>query len=106
MVSSAIFVWPGLTVLLSYPAKTFEEVQGAVAELVKDRILIGHAIQNDLKVCTLLQVTCPWCISCMTPLSPGTLALTSSGANSGHATSSSSAWPKPLCSTRSEEPGT
>jgi RNA exonuclease 4 len=32
------------------PAKTFEEVQGTVAELMKDRILIGHAIQNDLKV--------------------------------------------------------
>jgi RNA exonuclease 4 len=33
-----------------FPAKTFEEVQGAVAELMKDRIVIGHAIQNDLKV--------------------------------------------------------
>ena len=31
------------------PAKTFEVVQGAVAELMKDRILIGHAIQNHLK---------------------------------------------------------
>jgi len=53
MVSSAIFVWPGLTVPLSYPAKTFEEVQGAVAELFKARILIGHAIQNDLKALML-----------------------------------------------------
>jgi hypothetical protein len=31
-------------------AKSSEEVQGAVSELIKDRILIGHAIQNDLKV--------------------------------------------------------
>ena len=35
---------------LLFPAKSFEEVQGAVAELMKDRILVGHAIQNDLKV--------------------------------------------------------
>jgi DNA polymerase III epsilon subunit-like protein len=48
---------------LSLAAKTFEEVQGAVAELTKDRILIGHAIQNDLKVCTLIRVTSLWCIS-------------------------------------------
>jgi RNA exonuclease 4 len=40
----------GLTVSPLSPAKTFEEVQGAVAELMKDRILIGHAVQNDLKV--------------------------------------------------------
>jgi hypothetical protein len=33
-----------------FPAKTFEEVQGVVAELMKDRTVIGHAIQNDLKV--------------------------------------------------------
>ena len=39
-----------LTVSLLFPAKTFEEVQGAVAELMKDRIVIGHAIHNDLKV--------------------------------------------------------
>jgi RNA exonuclease 4 len=38
---------------LSLTAKTFEEVQGAVAGLIKSRILIGHAIQNDLKVCPL-----------------------------------------------------
>jgi RNA exonuclease 4 len=40
----------GLTVSPLSPAKTFEEVQGGVAELMKDRILIGHAVQNDLKV--------------------------------------------------------
>jgi hypothetical protein len=33
-----------------FPAKTFEEIQGVVAELMKDRTVIGHAIQNDLKV--------------------------------------------------------
>lgn len=31
-------------------AKPFEEVQKQVADLVKDRILIGHAVHNDLKV--------------------------------------------------------
>lgn len=31
-------------------AKSFEEVQKMVADLTKDRILIGHAIHNDLKV--------------------------------------------------------
>ena len=40
----------GLTVTPLSLAKTFEEVQVAVSELMKDRILIGHAIQNDLKV--------------------------------------------------------
>jgi RNA exonuclease 4 len=50
MVIPAIFVLHRLTVS---PAKTFEEVQSAVAELIKDRILIGHAIQNDLKVCAV-----------------------------------------------------
>ena len=43
-------VCTGLTVFPLFPAKTFEEVQSAVAELMNDRILIGHAIQNDLKV--------------------------------------------------------
>ncbi|KAM7540634.1 hypothetical protein Aperf_G00000044656 [Anoplocephala perfoliata] len=32
------------------PAKTFEEVQAHVIEICKDRILVGHAIYNDLKV--------------------------------------------------------
>lgn len=31
-------------------AKPFEEVQKRVAALTKDRILVGHAIHNDLKV--------------------------------------------------------
>lgn len=34
-------------------AKPFDTVQKQVAELLKDRILIGHAVYNDLKVCTL-----------------------------------------------------
>jgi DNA polymerase III epsilon subunit-like protein len=32
------------------PAATFEEVQKQTAALLKDRILVGHAVQNDLKV--------------------------------------------------------
>jgi RNA exonuclease 4 len=40
----------GLTASLLFPAKTFEEVQSAVSELMKDRIVVGHAIQNDFKV--------------------------------------------------------
>ena len=31
-----------------------------VAELMKDRILIGHAIQNDLKVRFALYLLCAW----------------------------------------------
>jgi hypothetical protein len=34
-------------------AKPFDAVQKQVAELLKDRILIGHAVYNDLKVSTL-----------------------------------------------------
>ena len=40
-----------ILVSLKILAKTFEEVQGSIAELIKDRVVIGHAIQNDLKVC-------------------------------------------------------
>ena len=36
------------------PAKSFQEVQRRVAELLEDRILIGHAVHNDLKVCAVL----------------------------------------------------
>lgn len=32
-------------------AKPFDEVQKKVSELLKDRILVGHAVYNDLKVC-------------------------------------------------------
>ncbi len=31
-------------------AKPFEEIQTQVAELLKDKILVGHAVFNDLKV--------------------------------------------------------
>ena len=31
-------------------APTFHQVQGEVAELIKDRVLVGHAIHHDLKV--------------------------------------------------------
>jgi RNA exonuclease 4 len=62
----------------SPPAKSFEEVQGAVSELIKDRVLIGHAIQNDFKVCILL----PYVRSTNSLISSGPHAFTSAGANS------------------------
>jgi hypothetical protein len=68
----------GLTTPSFSPAKSFEEVQGAVSELINDRILIGHAIQNDLKVCILL----PYVRSTNSLLSSGPHAITSTGANS------------------------
>jgi RNA exonuclease 4 len=45
--------WSGIRARDMINAKTFEEVQGVVAELMKDRILVGHAIQNDLKALML-----------------------------------------------------
>ncbi|KAK7691686.1 hypothetical protein QCA50_005086 [Cerrena zonata] len=36
-------------------AKPFNEVQEKVAELIKDRILVGHAIHNDMKALLLSQ---------------------------------------------------
>jgi RNA exonuclease 4 len=38
-------------------AKPFEEVQKRVAELLKDQILVGHAVHNDLKA---LLLSHPW----------------------------------------------
>jgi len=35
-------------------AKSFDEVQKQVADLIKDRILVGHAVHNDLKVLLFL----------------------------------------------------
>nr|CDS31832.1 rna exonuclease 4 [Hymenolepis microstoma] len=32
------------------PAKTFEEVQAKVMEICNDRVLVGHAVHNDLRV--------------------------------------------------------
>jgi DNA polymerase III epsilon subunit-like protein len=51
--NDAICDWFGCLVSPLFIAKIFEEVQGSVAELIKDRTIIGHAIQNDLKVCSL-----------------------------------------------------
>ncbi|KAI9465673.1 ribonuclease H-like domain-containing protein [Lactarius psammicola] len=45
--------WSGVRAKDMINAKTFEEVQGIVAELIKDRIVVGHAIQNDLKALML-----------------------------------------------------
>lgn len=33
-----------------FTAKSFKEVQETVAEVIKDRVLVGHAVYNDLKV--------------------------------------------------------
>lgn len=38
---------------LPFIARPFSEVQKKVAELLKDRILVGHAVFNDLRVCDL-----------------------------------------------------
>ncbi|KAF2861786.1 Exonuclease, partial [Piedraia hortae CBS 480.64] len=38
-------------------ARPFEEVRAQVAELIRQRILIGHGVRNDLSV---LQLTHPW----------------------------------------------
>jgi len=45
--------WSGIRPRDMINAKTFEEVQSSVAGLMKDRIVIGHAIQNDLKALML-----------------------------------------------------
>lgn len=39
--------------LSSFSAKPFEEVQKKVADLLKDRILVAHAVHNDLKALLL-----------------------------------------------------
>lgn len=38
------------------PAISFEDVQKRVAELLKGRILVGHAVHNDLQVCACFSV--------------------------------------------------
>jgi len=45
--------WSGVRAKDMINAKTFEEVQGVIAELIQDRVIIGHAIQNDLKALML-----------------------------------------------------
>ncbi|KAF5346281.1 hypothetical protein D9758_011499 [Tetrapyrgos nigripes] len=45
--------WSGVRESDMVKAKPFDEIQKQVANLIKDRILIGHAIYNDLKVLLL-----------------------------------------------------
>ncbi|KAJ8580820.1 ribonuclease H-like protein [Rhizopogon salebrosus TDB-379] len=45
--------WSGIRPSDMVRAKTFEDVQKRVAALTKDRILVGHAVHNDLKVLLL-----------------------------------------------------
>lgn len=40
--------------MLLISAKDFPTVQKRVAELIKGRILVGHALRNDLKVSGLI----------------------------------------------------
>lgn len=40
--------------LILFVAKDFCTVQKKVAELIKGRVLVGHALHNDLKVCIIL----------------------------------------------------
>lgn len=41
-------------------AKDFRIVQKEVAELIKGRILVGHALRNDFKVTVHLLRLCVW----------------------------------------------
>jgi RNA exonuclease 4 len=41
------------TSLMLIPAKPFEAVQTRVSAVLKDRILVGHAVHNDLKALLL-----------------------------------------------------
>ncbi|KAG2347371.1 ribonuclease H-like protein [Suillus weaverae] len=45
--------WSGIRPSDMVRAKQFEEVQKTVAALTKDRIIVGHAVHNDLKVLLL-----------------------------------------------------
>ncbi|KAF5377420.1 hypothetical protein D9757_009718 [Collybiopsis confluens] len=49
--------WSGIREKDMVGAKPFKDVQKRVAELIKDRILVGHAIHNDLKA---LLLSHPW----------------------------------------------
>lgn len=49
--------WP-----LLCPAEPFSKVQAEVAALLKDRILVGHALHNDLKVTPLCALSVPMCM--------------------------------------------
>ncbi|KAF9552649.1 ribonuclease H-like protein [Agrocybe pediades] len=45
--------WSGIRPSDMVNAKPFEEVQKKIADLLKDRILVAHAVQNDLKALLL-----------------------------------------------------
>ncbi|KAH9889536.1 ribonuclease H-like domain-containing protein [Cubamyces lactineus] len=45
--------WSGIRPTDMVHAKSFEEVQKQVADILKDRILVGHAVHNDLKALLL-----------------------------------------------------
>ncbi|KAJ8483429.1 hypothetical protein ONZ51_g4728 [Trametes cubensis] len=45
--------WSGIRPTDMVNAKPFEEVQKQVADILKDRILVGHAVHNDLKALLL-----------------------------------------------------
>lgn len=49
--------WSGIRDTDMMHAKSFEEVQKQVADLLEDRILVGHAVHNDLKA---LLLSHPW----------------------------------------------
>lgn len=40
-------------------APPFQEIQAKVAALLEDRVVVGHAIENDLKVCSLFPLLIP-----------------------------------------------
>lgn len=42
--------------MIQFAAKDFWTAQKKVAELIKGRILVGHALHNDLKVCILVVI--------------------------------------------------
>ncbi|KAF9075448.1 ribonuclease H-like domain-containing protein [Rhodocollybia butyracea] len=49
--------WSGIRESDMVKAKPFGEIQKQVAEMIKDRILVGHAVHNDLKA---LLLSHPW----------------------------------------------
>lgn len=56
MVNGAFFICASRRCIELPLAKPFAEVQEKVADLLKDRILVGHAVHNDLKVCPFLRL--------------------------------------------------
>lgn len=56
-------------------ARPFAEVQKQIAELLKDRILVGHAVHNDLKVFRAIHISTPSLLT--TSCCSGSTSLTS-----------------------------